>query len=424
MRHLPPSALGPFLLALGAGCSTTVIGEFDTSLCLRQADGLSKLNPADADYVAFRTRDSIEGSAIRVLSAWGSPCSKAVDAAACNAALAALPIDPPLVSASGFDFSTGYDVIYTRADQVGRAATKDELLALLGNIDQPAEAGLVALANGHELPCGENSVRKEGSSFVLLGTRGFGCGEGNDVIRYEIKVTSSGVITLGEEEVVEEGDPNCAIGRRPSCLRSKGPRLQCVGSFFASAAHLEAASVPAFRHLARELAYHGAPRRLVAAALRSAQDEVRHARLVSRLARRYGSQPARPTVDTMPIRNLVDVATDNAREGCVRETFGAAVASYQARRSIDPVVRRTLATIAVDEARHASLSWAIDTWALSRLPQAQRDQVLEARKRAATQLESELSRDVPESVKSLAGMPSPRANQVMFHKLDRSLFRV
>ena len=59
-------------------------------------------------------------------------------------------------------------------------------------------------------------------------------------------------------------------GRRPAGLRPwRVPtRGSSAGRWLAEAAALEAASVPAFRRLARELAAHGAPARLVERARR------------------------------------------------------------------------------------------------------------------------------------------------------------
>jgi len=56
---------------------------------------------------------------------------------------------------------------------------------------------------------------------------------------------------------------------------------------------------------------------------------------------------------------LVDVALENAVEGCVRETYGALIATRQAEAASDPVVRRAMRKIAADETAHAALSWDV-----------------------------------------------------------------
>ena len=425
MRLLQPRLHGiaPFLLALAplglAGCG---LGGFDETVCLYE--GLPGLQPAEADYVALRSQTTGDPpGVIRLDSAFGEPCTKAADAAACEAALLALGMDPPLRSAGGgFDLPVQYDVVFSAGDKVGRVGTRAELLALLGAIDTPDDALLLAFADGHHVPCGEPNARvEEDGTIVLLGSRGSGCGAGDDRVNYQILVSASGEVVEGASQIVERGDPNCAIGRRPGGLRSRGPALRSVGAFFASAAHLEAASVPAFRHLARELAHHGAPAPLVRSALRSAREEVRHAAVVSRLARRYGARPARPVVDPMPVRSLLEVAVDNASEGCIRETFGAVVAGVQARRSCDPVVRRALGAIAVDEARHAALSWAIDDWARGLLSSRDACRVVDARRASAETLAREIARPVPESVLSHAGIPDVATSQRLLRAMNGSL---
>src|SRR5207244_884717 len=119
-------------------------------------------------------------------------------------------------------------------------------------------------------------------------------------------------------------------GRRPAGLVApsrSGRGGDEVGAYWARAAHLEAASVHAFRTLAADLHAYGAPRRLVEAASRAAGDEVRHARACATLARRHGSSPVPVVVRSPPSRSLVEIAEENAVEGCVRETWGALVAA-------------------------------------------------------------------------------------------------
>lgn len=98
------------------------------------------------------------------------------------------------------------------------------------------------------------------------------------------------------------------------------------GAYFAETARLEAASIPAFHSVGERARPTGKPIALVNAALRSAQDEVRHTRSTSALARRYGAEPIRPSFGpTLPEHSLEATATENAVEGCVRETYGALV---------------------------------------------------------------------------------------------------
>ena len=61
----------------------------------------------------------------------------------------------------------------------------------------------------------------------------------------------------------------------------------------------------------------------------------------------------RPRVEALPTRALGVVAIENAVEGCVRETFGALIASWQAEHARDPGIKRLMRSIARDETRHA-----------------------------------------------------------------------
>jgi demethoxyubiquinone hydroxylase (CLK1/Coq7/Cat5 family) len=55
-------------------------------------------------------------------------------------------------------------------------------------------------------------------------------------------------------------------------------------------------------------------------------------------------------------RSLEAIALDNVSEGCVRELYGALVATYQARVARDPEVRAVVTRIAREETQHAALS--------------------------------------------------------------------
>jgi len=162
-------------------------------------------------------------------------------------------------------------------------------------------------------------------------------------------------------------------GRLPAGLRSRpGDRVQCspVAAYLARAARLEGAAVFAFRALERELVAHGAPESLVSRAKQAQGDETRHHAAMAGLAGRFGASVLPVQVEEVPIRSLVEIAVENAVEGCVRETWGAAVAAYQGEAARDRSVRRAMRSIAVDEAEHALLGWNVDAWARRRLSRA------------------------------------------------------
>jgi hypothetical protein len=171
---------------------------------------------------------------------------------------------------------------------------------------------------------------------------------------------------------------------------------------------LEAASVPAFERLVDELLTHGAPARLVAAARAAIADERRHARVIGALARRYGGEPASAHVEPMAPRALVELARENAVEGCVAETWGAVIAHHQAAHAPDRRVRAALARVADDEARHAELAWAIAAWADPLLSSRERAVVVAARREAALRLVEacDRARDDDPTLVDDAGLPS------------------
>ena len=164
--------------------------------------------------------------------------------------------------------------------------------------------------------------------------------------------------------------------------------------------------MPAFARLERELAAHGAPRSLVAAARRARFEEARHFRLTRALAHRFGARAEAPRVTAGPVRTLEAIALENTAEGCVAETFGAAIGAWQAAASRDRAVRAAMTGIARDEAGHASLAWQVDAWARRRLPLAGRRRLDEARERSVQALQASVAATrVDEEMVGVGGVP-------------------
>jgi hypothetical protein len=168
---------------------------------------------------------------------------------------------------------------------------------------------------------------------------------------------------------------------------------------------MEAASVHAFRALGEELASFGAPASLVRAAGRAERDEVRHARITSRLARRRGARPAAVRMKPREDRTLEAFARENAIEGCVREAFAALVATWLASHAPDPEIARAMESIAVDETRHAALAWAVAAWVDPRLAPGSRRHVRAAMRGALRALRCEVE-TLPPALARAAGLPS------------------
>jgi hypothetical protein len=161
-----------------------------------------------------------------------------------------------------------------------------------------------------------------------------------------------------------QSNDNCIqIGRRTSgtCLGEQSNDNEPV-NWLARAAALEAASVRAFEVVATHLVRFGAPGHLIRDALRAAQDEQRHARVVGALAKSFGGSLSAPSFEEHDVPSIEAFALENAVEGCVRETAGAVHAAWQAEHAANRRVRLAFRAIAEDEARHASLVWRIHRW--------------------------------------------------------------
>jgi len=226
--------------------------------------------------------------------------------------------------------------------------------------------------------------------------------------------TSCTVVLVDEALLTVNCPSSCLVGRRPAGLCTPlAFDVSSAGAYFASMARLEAASVDAFRILRDELRAYGAPKKLVQAAARAARDEVRHARSTGALARRFGARFDVAAVARGPLRSIQAMALENAVEGCVRETYGALVATWQARAARDPLVRAVMTRIARDETRHAALSWQVGRWLETRLEHRAKQQVEVARQTAVRELLASLANDAESSFADVVGLPGPaRAAQL------------
>ena len=92
--------------------------------------------------------------------------------------------------------------------------------------------------------------------------------------------------------------------------------------------------------------------------------------MLGALARRRGLSVPDVRV-TSAKHDLLAVATHNAVEGCVHETWAAVEAAWLAHRGADEELRTAFRRIADDEAGHAQLAWDIHAWLTSRLSEAE-----------------------------------------------------
>jgi hypothetical protein len=116
------------------------------------------------------------------------------------------------------------------------------------------------------------------------------------------------------------------------------------------------------------------------------------------------------------------MAIENASEGCVRETFGALLATWQARNAADPTVRGSMRRIARDETRHAALAWSVARWADRKLSSRDRRRALESQRAAVSALAREVAVDPPSHLVSGAGLPSSASARCLVGVLKAELW--
>lgn len=217
----------------------------------------------------------------------------------------------------------------------------------------------------------------------------------------------------------------CPIeGRRPAGLfvPERGAAASVIGAYFAECAHLEAASVIAFRAMRAELVAHGAPEAMVHAAEQAQREEIRHTQLTRGLTDRFGGVFTEPRVDATRVRSIAEIALENVVEGVVRETYGAVVALWRAEHASDEGVRRAMSEIAEDECRHAALSWDVAMWARAQLDDEERASLDAAMRGAIAQLARDVAREPDRAVREVAGVPSAEEAARLVGELDRAVW--
>jgi len=213
----------------------------------------------------------------------------------------------------------------------------------------------------------------------------------------------------------------CGGGRFPAGLAVSEPAKgdDPVGIFLARSAALEAAAVVAFKRLAGELVAHGAPPRLVAQARRAARQEGVHARLLRKAASSRGASEYRMRMDRQPAgRSLLELARENAVEGCGREMLGAALLGLQSERANDETLRPIFRRIAADELEHAALAWDVQDWLESRLGADERA-LVESEHRDFLARCGDDDERVALPVASAVGWPSPAEWRVLAASVRR-----
>lgn len=433
------------LATQAAACSETGtlsrVG-FDTTSC-DEGLILEAAEPASAvDYLAIRRVFQDNGSggpvpAPAVDSSFGVICETASDEPACLAAVDGLSTETGFgYPYSPFDtYSTRYQLIWTRGDEVGVVTTGEELRAFLGTIDSAEEAMLIArFAAGHRLICDGPNTRVTDEGIEVLTTTGDTCGPGTMRSEHILLIAPDGTAAVRRSVVVELGDPNCVIGRLTSDVAPPAWASHSdLGAYFAEMAALEASAVVAFERLARELLWLGAPSELVARAQSGRDDEARHVHQMATLAQGFGAEACgeeRLTVAAaemlelaaLPPRSALDIALENAREGCVRETYGALVATHQAQHAADARVADTLGQVARDETRHAAFSWDLAAWLTTQLSAEDRALVALERAWAVARFGAEHDTGLGADARRNAGLPDAETSRALFSGLAASVW--
>ncbi|HEY6561387.1 MAG TPA: ferritin-like domain-containing protein [Polyangiaceae bacterium] len=355
----------------------------------------------------------------------GTACQTASDVASCHTAIAAAR-DAVVLTQSCREppQRCQHYLLTTQGDSVRTYLPGAGYLDFLGAIDTPQEARLVVHTNGFSeftIDCNEDLLVREVADGYQVVVRTIGSSCPVRIDRVLVHVARDGNLT-GLRRNVHSQAGHCIGRRHDGFVAGAGTDDDDLGAFFAELAELEAASVPAFWHLHAELLHHGADRILLDEARRAAADEVRHAGVMAELAYKYGAAPRPARVHPLPLRPLAKLACENVVEGCVRETFGALIATYQASHAADADVARALEEIAEDETRHAALAFRVAAWLEPKLSDDARQSVRAARDAALAELRAELAHEVPKALHNIAGMPDGAVALELLGEIERSLW--
>jgi len=397
----------------GGGGGGSKLGQ-DLSACSepKLAD-MSLATELDGIEIRVLCQFGSEAAEARIEHTYGASCSSST----CKDAVAASDAGP-LGWREQIQLTCDYHVVGMLGDElVTNASNNAELERLFGSIDTVAEAQVVAAVN--HLGC-QGVGERDGALHVLGSAMIALCPIRMQEVLYRIDADAS-VHEIERGAIREDG---ACVGRRPAGLaeRDEASTGNVMGDYFARSAELEAASVVAFQILEAELALHGAEADLVQRSRAAAEDEIVHARLMQRLAERFGGEVQARSVRVGAPRDLEAIALENAVEGCVAETWGCLLGMHQALHA-EPGLRIAYQRIAADEARHAQLSWDIAAWAESQLDEAAVARIAAHRARAVAALAQRLAvGSEPSDAERALGLPDSAARRRLFGELEATLW--
>lgn len=370
------------------------------------------------DGIEVRARSQTSATEFVKLTVIGEVCKGATDKPACLAKVTETK------SNTGWSHSTSMEGpspphygVGTRGDEVFLVATQAAFAKAVAPLESAQEAvALVQVVYDDSVVCNDANVSSNATSYVVK-TLSSSCGSKGETL---FTVSREGDVQRGSYREITSPDSNCAEGRRPSGLvMAPEPWLRSLSAHFAEIAFMEAAAVLAFDELQGHLRAFGAPPDLRLRVRKARADEVRHAAATTRLARRFGGVPKTPVcVESGALPTLLGFAIENAREGCIREAYGALVAAYQAKHAQDPDVAAVFRTIRDEEIEHAELSWAIADWVHTKLTPRERQQVQRARIDMIEELRVAVLAQPSDDVRIVAGMPDARTASMLLDQLQ------
>lgn len=417
--------------ATSSSSSSGTVETFATNVCTASKgyEPMVGLTLTGVDSLELRNQTDVAGTAdpppVYSMGIAGTVCATATNKSKCESDVTAFRSDKGWNATQFFGGPVQAQHRYgvtTKGDTIDAITEVASLKKVLVPIENAKDAALLVTASGENyFTCDGNNAIQTATGFDIKVHSGTACGAGNNELERVYAVTTDGTVTKKTEIIFQQGTSGCAVGRRPDGLVAYegGECADPVGRFFAEVAHLEAASVYSFERLAGELLDLDAPDELVAAAYSSREDEIRHARMTAKMAKRFGGRAASPQVEELPARSKLAIAIENATEGCVRETYGALVAHRQATDASDASIRCMMQVIADDETKHAGLAWDVAAWLEPQLTTDERELVNDARRRALADLRRELAADVHPDLRTRAGMPDAVTALAMLDALDQ-----
>ncbi|MBT9555761.1 MAG: hypothetical protein IV100_07010 [Myxococcales bacterium] len=379
---------------------------------LEQADGVAlfKVSPGVSLFDAPPSRTLIASE--------GELCSAASDPSTCLTKVG-----------DAYPNIRGFMVIETRGDEVHLFYGLNGSYQWMKVPDSAEDAVLLATQMITLDDC--RCVRKTATGWDVLGVQIEGdvdpdcTGGDREYFAAVVHVPTDGDLAVEKGPLIKTtSEPRGCAGRRPTGAVARAHDASApIGPTLAKAATDEAASVPAFLELARDLASHGAPDALVAACRRAAADEVHHAAAMGRLAAEYGALPEAARVRPSSIPSLLALAVQNAVEGCVGEGWNALLASHQAGAAKHPELASTMAVIAADEIRHAALATSIDAWIRPLLTDVERELVGDAARQALAALQGSCDGVADRTVRAAVGLPSLETRATLLAAIGPLLYR-